>query len=208
MNLSIRLRTNSPNRGSGTWFIFGKTYIQSYADLIDFVLERFARRFGRISNEIAYKLQEKLAIKYCNGHCATFRKLRSDYECGFSYPKELAHEISIVSRMQKWELQNLYNDPDGIYCPVPNFPSYQLGCGFCNAKTLCNVKPKCGKNYDVDMGVYLFGSHICKSKKCRAIACLYKKNQSYETKLIDVLLGVIKNDGSNQQFSRLKKHFI
>lgn len=176
--------------------------------LIDFVLERFARRFGKISNSEARKMQARLSKKYTNGNLNTIRQLKSDYACGFSYPKLIAEELSmeILARVHNRidfdrSLESEYRLPTGKYCKLPK----RGECAFCGNNWYYFVKNQDGSEVTKFTGTYLNGVPVCKSKKCRAIAAFYKKTQWAELKLVTAILDVVKNHEHKQ---RLEKHFI
>lgn len=66
----------------------------SFVDLIELVMERFARRFGAINREAAYRMHKRLATKYCTSPDITVaalgRKNTSslEFKCPCIYPKE------------------------------------------------------------------------------------------------------------------------
>lgn len=211
MNLSERLQVKDYNSMFGRRYCFKHLGFlnDTYAKLIDFVLERFARRYGNVENDKALFMQIRLSRKYTNGNLNTLKQLKSDYLCGFSYPKSQAQAASepILKRIHeeqdfKKSLELEYKFPTAKYCITPRYH----GCTFCECPCVYSIKYPDGRKDSKYTGTHLNGVLVCNSKKCRAIAAFYKTNHAWpELKLVNAILDAVKN---NENRRKLEKHFI
>ena len=96
--LSSRLRTNAGwylGYGDQAWFLVNGKHIVGITNLIEHVLERFARRFGRVSIQQAWHLHKRLAYSYSANPGQTFSALcrrneKDTRRTTTAYPKEQA----------------------------------------------------------------------------------------------------------------------
>jgi len=218
MNLAARLYIKTPFGYSGYWFQVGNRQVTGICNLIDLILERFARIYGRIDNKRAKEYQERLASKYCDHPSQTLRRLQNHFDCGFSYPRMEAQEIQLgilraersanrqheKDQAQLANINFLYKYEHDDYCPIGS-GEYGRFCTMCNARIEYIVKTKEDKKIHFDLGIRLYGDRVCKSKKCRAVAAIYGKHKWAETKLINAILDSVKN---HDKYTQLRKHFI
>lgn len=182
----------------------GKT-VQGINGLIDEILERTARIFGRISNEKAKELQTRLAAKYSRNHVVTMKNLYSHYKCGFSYPRREAidlHYEAIEKEAKEIErkeaLRALY-EGEFDYCSLKRV----VRCYLCQKNVLWYEQK--GKCVYVDYAHFGRSIMVCKSRKCRALAHYYQKKRDAHGVLIDAILDTVSSD---EKYRQLRKHFI
>lgn len=207
--LARRLWIRAPLGYGGTWFQFKDESIQSYCNLIDFVLERYARRFGRVDNEKANILQDRLVDKYANGAWQTRKSLLSYSECGFIYPQIDRCEANLLIRMQgdaaqriKDDLIKSYTRPDGNYSSL-------MGYRICNV-CATHIYEEITTGGDVYMGRFSFNGWdvICKNKKCRALSGIVKGCNNRKEPLLKIIFDVTTHRGNNELRRKLEKHFV
>lgn len=87
MNLADRLYSENLAIATGKriCFQFQGRVFYSYSDLIQLVMNRFARRFGVIYREKANSMHERLAYKYCEFPLRTLQALCKAHSQGFIY---------------------------------------------------------------------------------------------------------------------------
>jgi hypothetical protein len=185
----------------------------SYAELIEMVLERYAKIYGILEGQRLIELEYRLAQKYCNGHHATLKALTPN---GYkkTYPKKSWHEIA-MEKMLDWE----YENPSGAYCEL--FPSgkdlningyiRKSSCDCCGRHLMQRLPNKNMNNgYGLLIGgISLNGWRVCLDKRCRCIAALFSPTRrNCKEALIKIIEEVIKNGGDNETRKKLEKHFI
>lgn len=204
MTLADKLAVRAPlGYGHGHWFMFNGEYIKARTGLIDFILERYARRFGKVSNELANELQDRLINKYFPDSWQTKKNLRTFRKCGFIYPSKDAYEADFLMReiefIKKREeelfqeflikLNANYDAPDGEYCLSDKYKYDQcLICGVKKCNTVIYPKERSffykGKEQTylsngekhVKTGIKYYNGWIrCNDKRCRAIAAFFKR---------------------------------
>lgn len=209
MSFAHRIQIRTPLGYNGYWFKFKDQTYQSYSAIIDLVLERYARRFGKIYNEEAEQMQWRLACKYSSAPHVTARHARSRQDCGFVYPCALSwEENEKVMRLDMFKdsLRESYKRPAGDYCPMQQ--RYESCCNSCGIRTNVSIFDAARTSqYEANDTVYLNGWVVCKDRRCRAIATMFKKGYA-AIGVERILMEVIKNAGQNDARKRLKKHFV
>ena len=95
--LSTRLETERSlayGYGRGQpWFRVNGEIVVGYTNLIELVLERFARAHGRVSTKKAWSLHQRLAYAYSTNPSATFSALNNRLlpRTNTAYPKQQAY---------------------------------------------------------------------------------------------------------------------
>lgn len=87
MNLAKRLYSEkfALINGKRICFKFHQYVFYSYVDLIELVMERYARRFGVIYRDAANRMHKRLAHKYCTSPDITLAALDRKNLSGFLY---------------------------------------------------------------------------------------------------------------------------
>ena len=181
------------------------THLESgYAALIDYVLDRYARRFGAVWPERASELQRRLADKYCPHSWQTRRVFQNRHSN--VYPVNLSRALTTLA----WQ----YDAPDAPYAPLNNTDHcyfcgsvirYDVVHGMRHGKKLVVRNEQCA----AAMSDWWLRK-VCRSKKCRALGAHTQKWawKSPEHLLTRLLLEMIKNGQDNPHKRRLEKHFV
>lgn len=215
MSLADRLLVVSYFSYRKKTFRLNGVQVEKFSGLIDLVLERYARRFGKVEYELAKALQERLAIQYSNNATLTMRALdRSSPSLSgswFEYPLEAAREARLRSMLFRYGLEKEYEQPAGKFCTYPRFSKYDgFGCEVCgNHCSYYVIYPgktprKVLHRHNTDSGWL-----VCGDKRCRLIAFTFKRSKPLrDANLAKIILKAIKHDGNNETWRRLAKHFV
>lgn len=191
-----------------------KYYNSTIIGTINDILDRFAKRYGRISNSDAEELQIKLANKYSENVTATLLKVRNENECGFAYPRDesmAANTKIMYDRFNEQErlkrVKEGFNNPVGDFCLIPKYSREHHRCECCGKMARYEVSSCDNIVTEVNFKLYLNGWSVCKDKRCRAIAVFFKRGNR-KNPLIHIINEVTKHGGNNENKRRLEKHFI
>lgn len=212
MNLSNRLRIRDYTSlyGSRACFKHGKFHCAGYDSLILFVLNRYSLIFGDVTPKKCDELKMRLAEKYCNAHYTTLKSL------GITHIKRKLRKISI-DQFQS-EAMMLVKIESGRWECIRNLTAeYETSKTFCyinkqysgwkNIQISYSQCDCCGLSFP---NVFMKNRNkwfVCKSKTCRTVATFFDRGGSIYP-LINVIAKISKKGGSNEDRSKLEKHFI
>ena len=178
MNLCDRLQIPTP-KGYGRVYFFKYKGQESTnkTTLILLVVERYAGKFGRVTQERANEMYMRLSRKYCAspGCNAVYRALRipiiQDGFIAYAHPREEAKK----SFCMKWAREQIKVETDratGVFSWISE-PPCAHECRICTSRMVCSIYvPKLNRSKEAYRH-YKKYYNICRSPLCKAVAQLF-----------------------------------
>ena len=213
MNLADRLQRRTPC-GYGRFYYYeyrGIGYFHK-RQLIKDVVEKYAVRFGAVSNEKANQFYERLAKKYCFGigWRACYRAIEVEIKPGdpvyFSHPieekkKSLALRLSI--KLAKQQVDHETKNYVGNYCVIDSQEGCCLLCGKSKSYILVGDTIGMKRCYMAQKGFY----SVCRRPMCKALVQKFPKqiNSRSMLPMAKIIMEITKNGDRSEITIQLKE---